>query len=80
MEQSPSWEANRFWATQEIPRNLWNRKVHHRIQKSLSLYWARSIESKTPIPLLWYILILSSYLRLRLHKDQSVPEAFVFGS
>ena len=27
MEQSPSWEANRFSASQEIPRNLWNLKV-----------------------------------------------------
>jgi len=30
MEQSPSWEANRFSASQEIPRNLWNPKVHQR--------------------------------------------------
>jgi len=27
MEQSPSWEANRFSASQEIPRILWNPKV-----------------------------------------------------
>jgi len=26
MEQSPSWEANRFSASQEIPRILWNPK------------------------------------------------------
>jgi hypothetical protein len=33
MEQSPSWEANWFVASQEIPRVLWNPKVHHRTQK-----------------------------------------------
>jgi len=33
MEQSPSWEANWFAASQEIPRILWNPKVHHRIHK-----------------------------------------------
>jgi hypothetical protein len=30
MEQSPSWEANWFAASQEIPRVLWNPKVHYR--------------------------------------------------
>jgi len=33
MEQSPSWEANRFSTNQEIPRILGNPNVHYRIQK-----------------------------------------------
>jgi len=33
VEQSPSWKANRFAATQQIPHILWNPTVHYRIQK-----------------------------------------------
>ena len=34
MEQSPSWEANRFSTSEEIPCTLWKPKVHSRIHNS----------------------------------------------
>jgi hypothetical protein len=30
IQHSPSWEANRFAASQEIPHSFWNPKVHYR--------------------------------------------------
>ena len=33
MDQSHSSEANRFSASQEIPRILWNMKVHYHVYK-----------------------------------------------
>jgi hypothetical protein len=53
MEQSPSWEANRFSAIQEIPGILRNRKVHYHITsaRNTSVSWARSIQTMPHIPL-----------------------------
>jgi len=72
MEQSPFWETNRFSASQEIPRILWNPKfiTVFTSARHMSLSWANLIQSTPLHPTSWkFILILSSYLHLGLPSD-----------
>jgi hypothetical protein len=69
MDHRPSWEANRFWTSQEIPRISWNPNLHYRITRARHLYlsWARPIQVKLPRSTSSkFLLSLSSHLRLGL--------------
>ena len=68
MVQSPSWEANWFAASQEIPRISRNPTVHYRNHKHPPpASWATPIRSIYSHPTSWRsILILSTHLRLGL--------------
>jgi hypothetical protein len=64
MEQSPFWEANRFAASQEIPRILWNPKVHYRFNEGLP-----------PIPILSQLnpIHTPTFHFLKIHLNSILP-------
>ena len=64
---SPSWEANRFSASQKIPRILWKPKVHYRVhnrQPSVPILRQMNPVHASHLTSWRSVLILSSHLRL----------------
>jgi hypothetical protein len=73
MERNPSWKANRFQASQEIPRILWNPQLYCHFYKwppplpILSQIDPVHVQPSPTFSSWRSILILSSHLRLGLH-------------
>jgi len=63
-QQSPSWEANPFAASQEITRIFWNQKVHYRIHKC---------PQPSPIPSQLYPVHTPTSYFLKIHLIVIIP-------
>jgi hypothetical protein len=70
-EPSPSWDACSCAATQELPRILWNPKVHYRVHKSPPL--VPILGHIDSVETIRFILILSTHLRLGLPSGLFPP-------
>jgi hypothetical protein len=75
MEQSPSWEVNRFSVSHEIHRILWYPKVHYLIHKCPPTVLILSHLDPVHTPTSHHLrstLILSSHLRLGIPSGQDI--------
>jgi hypothetical protein len=70
VEQSPSWEANRFAASQETPRILQNPKVHYHSHKC-----------PPPVPILSQLdpVHTTTFHYLKVHLNVTLPSTSVTG-
>ena len=73
MQQTPSWEANRVSASQEIPHILWNPKVHYCSHMSPAPI---PVQSNSPGPrlILWLFCNLVRYYGEELFAPRQTPK------
>jgi hypothetical protein len=88
-KQKPSWKTDRFPASQEIPRILWNQTVHYLIHKSQPPVPILSCQRNSPSvrPCEMFLNIVSSYgadllanrpnLKLKGHPKSAVRDCSV---
>ena len=67
MVQSPSWEANWFAASQEIPHISWNPKVHYCTHKR-----------PPPVPILGLINCINIYIFLTEQYKMKHPSTVLY--
>jgi len=62
IDQSPSWEANGYSASQQIPRSLWNPAVHYRVKEPAIGPYCKSDESSPHHPTLFSFKICLNFI------------------
>ena len=79
MEQSSSWNVNWFSVSQEIPRILWNPKIHYRIHKCPPpvsfLCQLDPVHTNTSYYLKIHLNLLKTKRTPLLHKESFLPRS-----